>query len=216
MKPEVLAFIALLFVGGAAVLLRRRVEFNEPGTAAGFSLANMAEEAGKLLGGVAVTDQAARNLEAFLEAIRWAEGTDDDQGWRALFGHTKRRPLLFDSFLDHPRIRTYEAFDGQFIKNGKIDYTTAAGAYQITETTYNRLARKLRLAGFSPDIQRRMAVELIDESGALLDVYAGRIEQAAYKVRKVWASMPDAPYGQPTKESGQLVAQYQAEGGQVA
>ena len=71
------------------------------------------------------------NVRAFLRCLRHGESTQDQEAYRWLFGSTRSRPKLFDSFADHPRVRTYETYDGQFIKNGKLDFTTAAGAYQI-------------------------------------------------------------------------------------
>jgi lysozyme len=221
MTPFAFVGLALFMsVAVAAFALRRRVELEQQGAdlAPGFNLFNLAEETAGAFGIGAGVDQltADRNLQAFLHAIRWAEGTDDDNGWRALFGHLKRRPRLFSSFDDHPRERTYEAYDGQFIANGRIDYTTAAGAFQITETTYNRMSKRLGLAGFSPAVQQAIAVALIDEKGALRDVQAGRLAEAAHKVRQVWASLPAAGYGQPERDLAGLQAAYTAAGGGLA
>lgn len=162
-------------------------------------------------GGEGVTQaQAQANVAAFLAMIRKAEGTAGPDGYRTLFGGS-----LFESFNDHPRVRFYERAD-EFIRNGRKDYTTAAGAYQITETTFNALARRLGVAGFSPEVQDAMAVELIREAGALEDVRAGRLQAALNKVGRIWASLPTATTVQPKRSLGYVQAAYTGAGGALA
>jgi muramidase (phage lysozyme) len=153
------------------------------------------------------------NVRAFLRLIRAGESSQDDDAYRWLFGSTRKAPKLFESFADHPRVRTYEAYDGQFIKNGKIDYTTAAGAYQITETTWGGVAKRLGLADFSPRSQDIAACGLVDARGALDDVLAGAIERAMFKCRQEWASLPASTYGQPTQSVANALAVYRRYGG---
>jgi lysozyme len=169
------------------------------------------------------TDQAARNKAAFLMMIRTAEGTADANGYRALFGHTPRRPKLFEDFSEHPRIAA--SFTD---KAGRTLYTTAAGAYQFLAVsplpngrttrvdTWDRLKRKLMLPDFGPESQDAAALELIREAGALADVEAGRFDSAVSKIRRIWASMPGAGYAQPEKDRDSLAAVYQANGGTFA
>jgi muramidase (phage lysozyme) len=169
------------------------------------------------------TDQAAGNRAAFLMMIRTAEGTADANGYRALFGHTPRRPKLFQDFSDHPRIAA--SFTD---KAGRTLYTTAAGAYQFLAVsplpngkttrvdTWDRLKRKLSLPDFGPESQDAAALELIREAGALADVEAGRFDTAVSKIRRIWASMPGAGYAQPEKDRESLAAVYQANGGTFA
>lgn len=157
-----------------------------------------------------------QNRRAFLATIAACEGTDAAGGYACLFGSTPAAPKTFEGFADHPRIRTYEAFDGQFLKNGKIDYTTAAGRYQITETTWNTLAARLGLRDFSPPSQDAAALELIREAGALGDIDAGRVLDAARKVRRIWASLPGNESGQAQRSQGFVMAAYQSAGGATA
>lgn len=157
------------------------------------------------------------NLRAFLFTIRKCEGTADDNGYRALFGHRADKPKLFSSFSDHPRIRTYEKND-EFIRNNKLDYTTAAGAYQITETTWDRLVRKLGkdiLPDFSPESQDRAALELIKEQRALEDVELGKLESAIVKCGPIWASLPSSTVGQPKRTMEECRKFFIAAGGQL-
>lgn len=145
------------------------------------------------------------NVAAFLRMIRSAEGTAGPDGYRTLFGGR-----LFDHFADHPRIRV-EALLG-----GRLIASTAAGAYQILERTWDDVWPKLQLQDFSPASQDAAAVYLIRRRGALADVRAGRFDQAVAKCAKEWASLPGSPYGQPVKTLDQVRAVYSAAGGVFA
>lgn len=173
----------------------------------------------------APVDTAANNLAAFLTAIATAEGTADGNGYRALYGHTPRRPVLFDSFADHPAELGWpgvrlsdEQCAGAGLSSGCV--TTAAGRYQITRTTWRRLRAKLgrdALPDFSPASQDRAAQELIAERGALRDVQTGAVEAAIDKVRRIWASLPGAGYaGQPERSLPYVLAAYETAGGTLA
>lgn len=151
------------------------------------------------------------NRKAFLDAIAWAEGTagKGDNGYNVLFGGG-----LFHGYTDHPRIRFYEKKD-EFIRNGKKDYTTAAGRYQITATTFDRIRKKLGITDFSKESQDRIALELIRERGALVDIDGGRLTVATEKVRRIWASLPDSGYGQPERKLDDLRHVYLDAGGDL-
>jgi muramidase (phage lysozyme) len=133
------------------------------------------------------------NVRAFLTVIRACEGTSGPDGYRMLFGGS-----LFHAWRDHPRVRFYEKKD-EFIRNGRRDYTTAAGAYQITESTWNDFTAAKGPRDFTPASQDECAWWLIGRAGAQEDVLAGRLETAIKRCAPVWASLPGAPYGQPTK-----------------
>ncbi|NUO87670.1 MAG: glycoside hydrolase family 104 protein [Cupriavidus sp.] len=148
--------------------------------------------------------QAANNRAAFLLMIRTAEGTAGADGYRTLFGGG-----LFGSLGDHPRQRITR------LSNGKPITSSAAGAYQFLERTWDSLAARLGLRDFSPASQDAAALELVREAGALGDVDAGRFALAVRKVRKIWASMPGAGYGQPEVALNRLQAAYEAAGGVV-
>lgn len=156
------------------------------------------------------------NVLAFLRMLRTGETTQTEDAYRWLFGSTVAKPKLLDNFADHPRVRTYEAYDGQFIKNGKIDYTTAAGAYQITESTWEGLVRNYGFTQFDPETQDLAAVALILEKNALGEVIAGDIEGAIVKLRPVWASLPGASHGdQPTVAFARARGVYLSYGGEL-
>lgn len=156
---------------------------------------------------------AEKNVAAFLQMIRAGEGTDGAVGYRALFTyHPVKNPgMLFDSFEDHPRRKITGTFKG-----GLTLTSTAAGAYQFLERTWDECAAALDLPDFSPASQDAAAVYLIKRRGALADVKAGRFDAAVAKCAREWASLPGSPYGQPVKTLDQARAVYEANGGSYA
>lgn len=131
-------------------------------------------------------DMQNSNLQAFLAMIRQAEGTAGRDGYNMLFGGT-----LFDSFADHPRTKITARLGGRSITS------TAAGAYQILERTWDEARAALSLPDFSPESQDIAAAWLIRRRGALRDVLEGRIDAAIGRCNREWASLPGSPYGQP-------------------
>lgn len=162
-------------------------------------------------------DVGAANLAAFLLTLRTSEGRGGvPLGYDQLFGFE-----TFYGFDDHPRQAR------QFTSGGKTLWTSAAGGYQLMAVsplpgggttkvnTWDRIKTKLGLTDFSPASQDAAAVELIDEAGALADVKAGRFSQACDKCKRIWASLPGAGYGQQERSRAQVLAWYQANGGQL-
>lgn len=141
--------------------------------------------------------QQDANIRAGEHVVREGETYQLDEAYRWLYGSTRLKPVLFDSFADHPRVRTYEQYDGQFIKNGKIDYTTAAGAYQATAMTWDDFIKAVGPMDFSPPSQDLFAVWCFRRHGAVRDLIAGDLVVALEKIRREWASMPGSTYGQP-------------------
>lgn len=156
------------------------------------------------------------NLSAFLKMIRWAEGTSADDGYRICYGYSH----TINSFADHPAI-TGE-WNGKVLTNTQCKNaglsngckSTAAGAYQITKTTWKALRAKLiDLPDFSPASQDKAATALIEGRGALNDVLNGNIQTAITKCKNEWASLPGNTYGQGGKSMSGLLAYYQQQGG---
>lgn len=123
------------------------------------------------------------NVQAFLRVIRAGEGTSDEAGYSRLFGGGS-----FSGFADHPRT---------VVRRGAYA-SSAAGAYQFIQRTWDETARIMGLTDFSPASQDLAALGRIAARGALDDVIAGRFDLAIKKVAREWASMPGSPYGQPT------------------
>lgn len=159
-------------------------------------------------------DAAAANVAAFSNAVKWSEGTARyPDPYRVLFGGG-----TFDSFADHPanlgwpgvRLSDAQCRGAGF---GPGCVSTAAGAHQWVRPTWNRLAKRLQLPDFGPDSQEAAFVAILDEQGALGDVQAGRFDLAVSKVRRIWASLPGAGYGQGERSLAQLRSAYVNAGG---
>jgi muramidase (phage lysozyme) len=152
---------------------------------------------------------AAGNIAAFLAALRASEGTDRAADpYRVVmgYGHT------IADLSDHPYY-TGEWMGAAF---GDGQWSTAAGAYQFLRRTWSDLRDRLALPDFGQASQDAAAVELIRQRGALEDVKAGRFADAVQKVRRIWASLPGAGYGQGERSLAWLAEHYQANGGFLA
>jgi len=154
-----------------------------------------------------------RNVRAFLWALRFGEGTQGEDGYRTLFGGRLFLGVdgvyaTFDDFQDHPRIRTTVT-----LRNGKKLTSTAAGAYQILERTWDGVCNDYGFLNFEPPTQDLCAIALIAGRKALEDVVEGRIHIAVLKCNKEWASLPGSPYGQPVVTLEEFRREYEEAGG---
>lgn len=156
------------------------------------------------------------NRAAFLYMLRVSEGTAGERGYNTQVGYT-----YFDDFSTHPALAGWrglplsaEMCAGAGLGPGCV--STAAGAYQITKPTYKRVAANLGISDFSPGAQDAIAIELIREKGALVDIDNGNFADAVYKVRKVWASLPGAGYGQGERNLATLQDAFVSAGGVLA
>lgn len=159
----------------------------------------------------------AGNLRAFLDSIAVFESEPGPNGYRRLYSDT-RAPVYFDSFDLHPAAGGWPGVrlpDAQCIAAGYSPgcVSTAAGRYQVTFSTYRRLAPRLGVSDFSPATQDALAVELIKEKGALEYVETGRIGEALARLRRVWASMPAAGYEQREHDVAKWLQAYANAGG---
>lgn len=147
-----------------------------------------------------------QNVIAFLDMIAHAEGVErfsSHGGYDVLVGGK-----TFTGYTEHPRKLVW-------LPKYRIN-STAAGRYQFLWKTWNSLRNRLRLPDFGPASQDRAAIELLRETGALADIKKGWISSAIRKSRKIWASLPDAGYGQREVPLEALLAVYQKAGGQIA
>jgi muramidase (phage lysozyme) len=146
-----------------------------------------------------------RNLAAFLDMIAWAEGTshvpNSDEGYKVLVGSTISRPLIFNSYADHPRIL-----------NRKMS-STAAGRYQLLARYFEPYKHRLQLPDFGPLSQDAIAIQQIRECGAFYDIQKGNIADAIRKCSNIWASLPGNKYGQHQQKFADLQTSYIAAGG---
>lgn len=81
----------------------------------------------------------------------------------------------------------------------------AAGRYQIIPSTLQGLVNENVVSKdekFTPEVQDRLAMRLVEKSGATKSINEGDLEKAQYQLSKVWASLP-VPAGM-TLKSGQI------------
>lgn len=142
----------------------------------------------------AVITSYSPRMAAFIATIRWAEtGTSGYESYRKLvFNGT------FNDFSTHPKIRQCALI------NAKNVCSTAAGAYQMLDISWNDLQPDLGLKDFTPPSQDKMAIEYIRRNKAIDDVESGNFEMAACKVGKVWASFPCNDYYQHPRSVEEL------------
>ena len=184
----------------------------------GWILANSAETEEKVQAMTAIIDSSA-NVRAFLEAIARAEGTaGQPDPYRVCYAYRH----TIKSLADHP------ANTGEWKGEKLPDHlcrgaglspgcvSTAAGKYQITRPTWNKLKSRLGLRDFSPASQDAAAIELLRESGALEFAKLGQVADAAYAARRIWASLPGAGYEQPERSLAWVQNQFTAAGGVLA
>ena len=156
------------------------------------------------------------NLSAFLMAIRFGEGTANENGYITLFGGG-----LFNSFETHPALLGWKGLPlkkSLCLAAGRREgcVSTAAGAYQINRPTWQGLQPMIGKGDFSPERQDMAAIQLIREKGALEDVLTGQIEKAVQKCRKVWASLPGAGYSQHEIALATFTEKYVEAGGVIS
>lgn len=116
-----------------------------------------------------------QNVQAFLRAIRAGESSQDASAYQMLVYGGQ-----FNDFSTHPNVRKTIP--------GTKNFTTAAGAYQITYSTWQWLHILAGVSDFTPASQDKMAVAYLRKLGALADVVAGNYAAAADKCRPVWES----------------------------
>lgn len=148
-------------------------------------------------------------VRALLNTIRYAEGTPGQAGYQTMFGGGK-----FDTSKgwQHP---------DKVIKSGGYA-SSAAGAYQFLQPTWQGTAKALGLPDFSPKSQDLAALYLIDKKrGALEPFLRGeKFGTVTNKLAPEWASLPTSSggsyYGQPSKPLGDLYKYYEQQKQQLA
>jgi muramidase (phage lysozyme) len=136
-------------------------------------------------------------VRQFLDVLASSEGTagTGDNGYNVGFGGGQ-----FASYADHPR--TQKSFTQT---DGVQNTTSAAGRYQFLGSTWDDVAKALKLKDFSPKSQDKAAIELIRRGGALDNVLTGDFQGAINKLGSTWASLPSSPYAQPKKTMNDLL-----------
>lgn len=137
------------------------------------------------------------NVRSYLGAIAQGEGTAKAADpYRVAFGGKQ-----IDSLDAHPGIhQTFRQTDG------KMNTTSAAGAYQFQKGTWDDVSKELGLTDFGPQSQDLGALLLMARNGSLKDVVNGDFHSAVAKDGKTWASMPTSTAAQPKKSEGEWMA----------
>lgn len=232
MKPLYLALVAVVGMVGAAMLAgnarARQLAADAPDNTQAEDAQDPApddDDTGSvtdavnpwaLIEGNTMSSNAADpNVAAFLAAIRYSEGTDrQGDPYRVCYGYTH----TIGDLSDHPAITGEWA--GVPLDNLGPRYaglkSTAAGAYQFIRPTWLAAKKALHLSDFGAESQDAAAVWLIDRRGALDDVRAGRLDDAAAKCAAEWASLPGSTAGQGGRSRDQLAAAFINNGGTLA
>lgn len=154
------------------------------------------------------------NVKAFLAVIRAGEGTDGLSGYRTLFGGNVFIGAdgiegTFDDFSGHPNKLISHRLGSRVVSS------TAAGAYQFLNRTWEGLVKQYGFTDFSATSQDEGAVALIAGRKALEPLMSGRFREAVGLCAREWASLPGSPYGQPTISMDKAEAIYIFSGGSM-
>lgn len=145
------------------------------------------------------------NVCAFLDAIAFTEGTDNnrqptrDEGYDVLVGGG-----LFTGYSQHPN---------KLVRLSASLSSTAAGRYQILFRFWRVYQAQLGLPDFGPISQDLYAIQQLKEQGVYGRIQAGEFEKAVLRCNNIWASLPGSPYGQHTYSMDEMKAIYIMHGG---
>lgn len=146
------------------------------------------------------------NVSAFLSVIRTIE-SGNNYNALALGGS-------FSDFSDHP---ARLGWTGARRQDGRL--TTAAGAYQITKSTWDEIRKKLPLPDFSPASQDAAAVAILQfpwRQNAYNDVVAGNFLSAVGKLRNEWEAFGRILNNDYVYTIPQITQMYADAGGSIA
>ena len=135
-----------------------------------------------------------KNVQAFLGLIRDTEGTAKGADPYRVYGGSPKNQI---KDLSKPDFKRW----GFTQTDGKKNTSTASGAYQFLERTWNGLAKQHGLKDFSPRSQDLGAIALLKQSGALDAILKGDFDTAVKKANRTWASLPGSPYAQHTRSN---------------
>lgn len=95
-------------------------------------------------------------------------------------------------------------------------HSSAAGRYQMTLPTWLACKAALSLNAYDAAAQNDSCVLLLKRLNAFNDVCAGNINDAIYRCRNEWASLPGGSSNQPERTSLYLTNFYTASGGALS
>lgn len=133
------------------------------------------------------------NVRAFLGLIRDTEGTSKGADPYRVYGGSVKNQM---ESLDTPNFKKWSFSQ----TDGKKNSSTASGAYQFLERTWNNVAKQNGLTDFSPRSQDLAAIALLQQNGSLPYILEGDFGKAVQKSNRTWASLPGSPYAQKTRD----------------
>lgn len=154
------------------------------------------------------------NQLAFLAMIAVSEGTSTspatkNNGYDVIVTGIDGKPEIFTDYKAHPFAKGRKPK----IINSKGLMSTASGRYQFLLHDWGYYQMMLNLKDFGPQAQDRWALQLIRERRALPLIDTGRITEAVFACRTLWASLPGAGYAQHENSLTKLLAAYKAANG---
>lgn len=167
--------------------------------------------------------QKAKNVEAFLLMLRFAEHDDDNvrsgRDFTTFYGGS-----TFTNLSDHPVLTGEKKgvpLPEKYCRAVGLSpgcVSTAAGALQINVPTWRefRAWGGPRLPDFSPLSQLEIGRRILRKIGAFDLIREGKFADAVFLARKRWASLPGADTGQPEKSVDYVFNAYQNAGGVLA
>ena len=158
------------------------------------------------------------NIKAFMEVIKYAEGTRSQHDpYRVTYGY--KHTIL--SLRDHPAVTgewTGERLPDSICRGAGLNpgcKSTAAGAYQFVKRTWIGLRDRLGLEDFTSISQDAAAFELLNQNNSVQDIVDGNFDSAIEKNNRTWASLPGAGYNQPERDLSTLREKFIQFGGKI-
>lgn len=134
------------------------------------------------------------NVNAYLNMLMDAEGTSRYSNPYAVAGGGKVMVQDLSQAGGFPKW-------GFTQTDGKKNTSSAAGAFQFLNSTYDDLRRQgYEVNDFQPQTQRLAAIALLKQNGALPHIVNGDFDTAIRKSAGTWASLPGSPYAQKTRD----------------
>jgi muramidase (phage lysozyme) len=150
------------------------------------------------------------SLKAFLDMIAHSEGTSlspiTKNGGYDVIVSGPSGPEVFSDYSDHPFAAGRPA---KVVRSVPLLTSTASGRYQLLLRYWRAYQPMLHLPDFSPASQDAVALQQIKERGGLIMILEGDIQGAIKACSNIWASLPGAEYGQPTRNMDELLSVYQ-------
>ncbi|MBC3953734.1 glycoside hydrolase family 24 protein [Pseudomonas triticifolii] len=161
---------------------------------------------------ITAAEAGGQNVLAFLDMLAFAEGTSTspytfDDGYDVVVGGFDS-PNTFNDYSEHP-----EHPDVLVTVNSHGLKSTAAGRYQLLYRYWCYYRKHMKLEGFGPLNQDRIAIQQIREQRAFAFIQSGHLSVAIARCSNIWASLPGNHYDQHQGSFSSLIRAYESAGG---